>query len=49
MRYYLGHTESQMAAQLELRWWLHAARTRLRQLLAGMGLSSDPVEVNNHE
>ncbi len=48
MRYYLELSENEMAAELDcpkssLKWWLHSARVRLRQLLKAFEPTGKPA------
>lgn len=47
LRYYLDLSESELAAQMKspmgtVKWWLHAARSRLRRLLHPLRLADPP-------
>lgn len=49
MRYYLEMSESEMAEKLDspkssLKWWLHSARLRLRELLQGFDPANGPSD-----
>lgn len=50
MRYYLGLSQAEMVAELDspassIKWWLHSARQRLRELLApGQHRARQPVD-----
>lgn len=54
MRYFLGTRESEMVRELgrpatTIKWWLHAARKRLRELLKPAPKGSIPQEEISHE